>query len=118
MPKWTLLWILTPAVCLEQGCLALPKGGSNGDQCSAPGEHAGGTIRVKAPPQKIVIEHQECAEQEGENYKGRPESAPAPPEKERGRSESAPERRRETRAPRPEAEQVAGRSEGALSTLG
>jgi hypothetical protein len=93
--------------------------------CKAPAETAeGGTIRVKAPPQKIIIEQAQggpaeapwkpvCAPEAGkqESGKGKPESAP-----ERGKPESAP--RRETAEQRPEAEAGGESVAGTLAALG
>jgi hypothetical protein len=85
--------------------------------CAAqPPASAQQTIRVKAPPQKIVIEQAECAP-EVEAPQGQPESAPAKPPPKEGRPESARKPQREA-AEQPEAAPEAGGAAVALGALG
>ncbi len=100
--------VLAASLALCAGCLTGPKAPSAGESCP-PATQEGPTIRVKAPPQKVVIEQPEYA----------PPTQPCPPgapekKKEDGRPESArqPERER-----RPEREAAAA-PESALGTIG
>ena len=108
------------------GCITLPRLLSGNDCAPQAQSCEGGTIRVKAPPQKIVIEQPQYTpgagpcKPESAPEKGKPESAP-----EKGKPESAPERARPEAAPRreaperrPEAEVGAESAAGTLAALG
>ncbi len=86
------------------GCLTLFKDPTKNCQPEAQGGD-GQTIRVKAPPQKIIIEQPECAPA-SEAPKGQGETTP---ESNNGRPETSRQPQR-----RPESE---GEQEGALGTL-
>ena len=95
-------------LALAPGCFTPPRrdpGPGSPPPCQGP---EGPTIRVKAPPQKIVIEQPECGppEQPGTC---RPE--PAPEKKDTGRRESTPREQQESRP------QAGARPESALGTL-
>src|SRR5262249_38402834 len=95
--------------------------GGSGQPCWRPGGEAaseceGPTIRVKAPPQKIVIEQPGCLRREAEAPRGpekeaAPDSGPAP------EREKAPGRPEAARAPAPRPESAAG-ALAALNTIG
>lgn len=114
MSKWIL--VLSPAILLglSGGCHFLPK---CKQVCDAPppppvpAQPEGETIRVKVPPQKIVIEQQPCAPVK-EVIQAPEKEQPTPKKESQPEAARQPERRPEAEAARPES------TLGTLAALG
>jgi hypothetical protein len=106
--KKLLAVIAAISLALSSGCIQLPKAPSDSN-CQPQHDAAEGeVVRVKAPPQKIVIEQAACPPA-GESAKT------TTPEKKESSPESAKQPQRESSPRRPEAE--AGQPEFGLGTL-
>lgn len=116
MPNRTLASVAALVLAVSPGCMNLPKG-TPASTCS-PARQEGSTVRVKAPPQKIVIEQPEdCCPEEGACPE-EGETKPTPKKKEEGRPQANPRPRPQAEERRPTPEAGAAQPQaGALGTL-